>query len=103
MWKFARSDGFYHCFGFRVGTRHPKPGTRNPEPGTRNPEPGTQNPKPETRNPEPGTRNPEEVAYEVMPVTVDRPRFTIFGWFLTPGKLYKVNPKPETRNSEPET
>ncbi|KAJ1470423.1 hypothetical protein T484DRAFT_1847808 [Baffinella frigidus] len=25
-----------------------------------------------------------------MPVTVDRPRFTIFGWFLTPGKLYKV-------------
>ncbi|KAJ1470424.1 hypothetical protein T484DRAFT_1847809, partial [Baffinella frigidus] len=27
--------------------------------------------------------------HEVMPVTVDRPRFTIFGWFLTPGKLYK--------------
>jgi len=25
-------------------------------------------------------------------VTTDRPRFSIFGWFLTPGKLYKVKP-----------
>uniref|UniRef100_A0A383W562 Fe2OG dioxygenase domain-containing protein n=1 Tax=Tetradesmus obliquus TaxID=3088 RepID=A0A383W562_TETOB len=29
--------------------------------------------------------------HEVKPVTGDRPRYSIFGWFLEPGKLYELN------------
>eukprot|EP00775_Hariotina_reticulata_P011383 gene11383-11532_t len=40
--------------------------------------------------------------HEVSAVSTDRPRYSIFGWFLEPGKLYKLNtgPLPMAQSNE---
>jgi Rps23 Pro-64 3,4-dihydroxylase Tpa1-like proline 4-hydroxylase len=38
--------------------------------------------------------------HEVLAVTCDRPRYSIFGWFLTEGKLYDLNTSMEEGKKE---
>eukprot|EP00879_Flechtneria_rotunda_P029966 GHRR01032441.1.p1 GENE.GHRR01032441.1~~GHRR01032441.1.p1 ORF type:complete len:181 (+),score=69.31 GHRR01032441.1:51-545(+) len=38
--------------------------------------------------------------HEVRPVIGDRPRYSVFGWFLEPGKLYDLNVSPHEQQQQ---